>query len=205
MQCLNWSTKKSTNKFCANDRGSKLTNNQLITHATRLLIVPLKIHVWPQSLIPEFNVTELQSLIPEFNVIQSLMWLSSLLLNSVFLPDHPCALQLVRHETKAWNNKFNCRYDTIRLQTIRLQYINFFESACVLFVVFPCGFLELRAQCFHSTPDPFWFYKDSPDRCECRPPLKHVLLCNGVHHTPKILAVSLEIYRWMHKCSQSQK
>ena len=27
-----------------------------------------------------------------------------------------------RHETEAWNNKFNCRYEIIRLQTVKLSF-----------------------------------------------------------------------------------
>ena len=101
------------------------------------------------------------------------MQLSSSPLNSAFSPDHLYVLQLVRHKMEAWN-KLNHRYDTIRSQIIKLHnfpWINVFSC-------FPLWFVLLRAQCFHSISNPFWFCKDSADRCDWSLPLTHALMCS---------------------------
>ena len=109
------------------------------------------------------------------------MRLSSLPPNSAFLPDHPYVLQLVRHETEAWNNKFNRKYDTIRIQRIKLHHF-----PCIFvcrICCFTLWFLRTWAQCLHSIPNPFQFCKDSADMCEWKLPLKHMLLSNWVHRS----------------------
>ena len=100
-------------------------------------------------------------------------------------PNHPYVLRLVTHETEASNNKFNHRYDTIRLQTVKLHH---FPWISICFICrFPLWYLQTQSseQCFYPIPDPFWLCKDFMDRCEWRTSLKHVLLGNGILIAPK--------------------
>ena len=103
------------------------------------------------------------------------MRLNSSPLNSAFSPAHPYVLQQVRPKTETWNNKLNRRYDTFRLQTIKLHHFPWIS------VCFICRFSLRLTHCFHSFPYPFRFFNDSADRCEWRLPLKHVHLLVHFH------------------------
>lgn len=115
------------------------------------------------------------------------MRLSSSPLNSAFLPDHPYVLQLVRHETEAWNNKFNRRYDTIRIQRIKLHHFPCI-SVCLI-CRFPLWFLRTRCvtrssmSTFH--PSPFRFCEDSADTSDVRSSLH-------VSTTEDLIRISME-------------
>ena len=98
------------------------------------------------------------------------MRLNSSPLNSAFSSDHPYELQQVRQETEAWNNKSSCRYDTFRLQAIKLHHFPWIS------VCFICCFSLRLTHCFDSIPYPFRFFNDSTDRCVWRLPFKHVRL-----------------------------
>ena len=162
-------------------------NEQLAAHVTRFLIVCLKDHVWSHL---------------HAKKSQSLVWLSSSPFNSAFSPDHPYVLQLVRQEMEAWNNKLNCRYATIRLQTIKLYHFHWIR---VCFICgFPLWFLWTQSSMFPFHPRPFSVLQDSADRCKWRLPIKHMLLRNRVHHMPKLLAVNLEIYTWSHRLPKAK-
>ena len=109
-------------------------SDQLVVHATRFLIVRLKTHVWSHK-------------------FWSLVRLNSSPLNSAFSPDYPYVLQQVRHETEAWNNKSNRRYDTFRFQTIKLHHFPWI-SMCLI-----CCFSLQLTHCFQIHLIPFLVFQ----------------------------------------------
>ena len=84
---------------------------------------------------------------------QSLVRLSSLLRKYASLRDHPYVLPLVRHETEAWNNKFNPKYDTIRIQRMKLHHFPCI-SVCLI-CHFTLWFLRTPSSMSTFHPKPF--------------------------------------------------
>ena len=115
------------------------------------------------------------------------MRLNSSPLNSAFSPDHPYVLQQIRHETEAWNNISNRRYDRFRLQTIKLYHFHWIS------VCFICRFPLRLTHSLHSFPYPFRFFNDSADRCEWSLPFKRVRLGEGVHRAPRNLHLVAQV------------
>ena len=127
---------------------------------------------------------------------QSLVRLSSspLNVNSAFLTDHPCVLQLVRQEMKAWNDRFNLRYDTIRLQTMKLHHFPWISMCFVSCSDLWC--IWTQSSMFPLHPRSFSVLQRLRWQVQVKAAFKHVVFSKGVHFVPKMLAVHLEIYTW---------
>ena len=75
------------------------------------------------------------------------------------------------------------------------SYIISLESACVLFLVLPCVYLNSELDV--STPSQILLgYAKTRLQVQVKAAFKHVFFRKGVHVVPKMLAVHLEIYTW---------